>query len=97
MRYPSVTATPALSADFNTPRRFIKVMFESERRKFLTQTGLGLTGIAGLILRADARPTQAIVNTEESDRILIQMAPPPKMEITARGELKKITPQPYGH
>jgi protocatechuate 3,4-dioxygenase beta subunit len=71
-------------------------MFESERRKFLTQTGLGLTGIAGLILRADAQPTPAIVNTEENNRILIQMAPPPKVEITAKGELKKITPQSYG-
>ena len=49
-------------------------MFESERRKFLTQTGLWLTGIAGLILRADARSTPAIVNTEENNRILIQTA-----------------------
>ena len=49
-------------------------MFESERRKFLTQTGLWLTGIAGLILRADARSTPAIVNSEENNRILIQTA-----------------------
>ena len=61
-------------------------MFESERRKFLTQTGLGLTGIAGLILRAGAQPTPAIVNTEENNRILIQMAPSPKVEITAKGK-----------
>jgi catechol 1,2-dioxygenase len=71
-------------------------MLELERRKFLRHTGLGLTGIAGLVLSADAKPTPAIVNTEENNRILIQMAPPPKVEITSKGELKKITPQPYG-
>jgi hypothetical protein len=82
----------AAREEVHPPKKEKKAMFESERRKFLTQTGLGLTGIAGMILRADAQPTPAIVDTEESNRILIQMASPPKVEITAKGELKKITP-----
>ena len=71
-------------------------MFESDRRKFLLHTSLGLAGTAGLILRADAQPTPQIAVAEEANRILIQMAPPPKVDIGAKGELKKITPQPYG-
>ena len=71
-------------------------MFESDRRKFLLHTGLGLAGTAGSILRSDAQPTPQIAVAEEANRILIQMAPPPKVEIGVKGELKKITPQPYG-
>jgi len=72
-------------------------MFDANRRKFFERSGLGLAAAgAGLILRADARPTPTIANAEEPNRVLIQMAPPPKVEITAKGELKKVTPQPYG-
>ncbi|HEY9430160.1 MAG TPA: hypothetical protein VI260_01595 [Blastocatellia bacterium] len=72
-------------------------MLDATRREFFQRSGLGLAAAgAGLILRADARPTPTIVNAEESNRVLIQMAPPPKVEITAKGELKKVTPQPYG-
>lgn len=71
-------------------------MFDAERRKFLAQSGLGLAGATGLILRADALPTPMIGSAEETNRVLIQMAPPPKVEITPNGELKKVTPQPYG-
>jgi protocatechuate 3,4-dioxygenase beta subunit len=72
-------------------------MFDATRREFFQRSGLGLAAAgAGLVLRADARPTPTIVNAEESNRVLIQMAPPPKVEITAKGELKKVTPQPYG-
>lgn len=77
-------------------------MVQSNRRKFLQQSGLGLTSAAaggvgtGFILRADARPTPAIGAEPESNRVLIQMAPPPKVEVTPRSELKKVTPQPYG-
>ena len=70
---------------------------KSGRRKFLQQAGLGLaaTGAAGLVLRADARPTLA-VTAEEVGRVLIQMGAMPKEAMTAKGELKKITPMSYG-
>src|SRR5262249_60253624 len=72
-------------------------MFAPTRRKFFQRTGPVLAAAgAGLILRADARPTPTIANAEETNRVLIQMAPPPKVEIRAKGELKKVTPQPYG-
>lgn len=77
-------------------------MANSNRRKFLQQSTLGLAATAaggvgaGLILRADARPTPMIATEPESHRVLIQMAPPPKVEITGSSELKKVTPQPYG-
>ena len=72
-------------------------MFDSNRRKFFQQSSLGLAAAgAGLILRADAQPTLALPYAEENNRVLIQMVPPPKVEITPKGELKKVTPQPYG-
>jgi protocatechuate 3,4-dioxygenase beta subunit len=70
-------------------------MFDANRRKFFVQTGLGLAATGtGLILRADAQPTPTVA--EDSNRVLIQLAPPPKTVITAKSELKKVTPQPYG-
>ena len=72
-------------------------MFDSTRRLFLQQTGIGLAtlGASGLILRSDAKPTLA-VNNDESAIIKIQMGPTPKDPIAAKAELKKITPLPYG-
>ena len=72
-------------------------MVEANRRKFFQQSSFGLAAVgATLILRDNASPTPTISNTEETNRVLIQMAPPPKVEISAKGELKKVTPQPYG-
>ncbi|MCI0491241.1 MAG: hypothetical protein L0Y75_02590 [Acidobacteria bacterium] len=73
-------------------------MTDLKRRKFLKQTGLGLAaaGSAGLILRADARPTLSSLSDTEAERVLIQMGPQPKETVLAKGELKKITPMPYG-
>ena len=77
--------------------RRILEMFNSKRRTFLKKTGFGLAaaGSAGLILRADARPTLSSLSETESERVLIQMGPPPK-EVVSAGELKKVTPMPYG-
>jgi catechol 1,2-dioxygenase len=71
-------------------------MFDSTRRTFLQQSGIGLAsfGISGLVLCSDAQPTQE-VSREQADRVLIQMGPLPK-EVTAKAELRKVTPQPYG-
>ena len=77
-------------------------MVDSRRRKFLQQSALGLAAAtaggvgAGFILRADAKPTPMISSEPESHRVLIQMAPPPKVEIAGGNELKKVTPQPLG-
>lgn len=72
-------------------------MFDSTRRTFIQQTTLGLAtiGVSGLVLRSDAQPTQE-VNRDKSDRVLVQMAPMQPELIVAKGELKKVTPQPYG-
>lgn len=72
-------------------------MFDSTRRNFIQQTAVGLAtiGVSGLALRSDARPTQE-VNRDKADRVLIQMAPIPQDLVSAKGELKKVTPQPYG-
>src|SRR5687767_5487753 len=72
-------------------------MFDSTRRKFLLQTGIGLAtlGTSGLVLRSDAQPTQE-VSRDRLDRILIQMAPMLKEGVTAKADLRKVTPQPFG-
>ena len=72
-------------------------MFNSTRRSFLQQSAMGLaaTGVSGLVLRCDAQPTQQ-VSRDSSDRILIQMGPAPREAATPAGELRKVTPQPYG-
>jgi len=72
-------------------------MFDSTRRRFLQQTGIGLAtiGASGLILRSDANPTQEVAR-DQSNRILIQMGPISKEGTSAVSELKKVTPFPYG-
>jgi protocatechuate 3,4-dioxygenase beta subunit len=73
-------------------------MLDRNRRRFLHQSGLGLAavGVSGLVLRADALPTLPTVGAEEAGRVLIQMGLPPKEVMTAKGELKKVTPMSYG-
>src|SRR6185295_11086350 len=73
-------------------------MDHATRRKFLQQTGLGLAGLgaAGLVLRTGVEPTLATVGGEEANRILIQMGAIPKEGTPAKGELKQISPLPYG-
>ncbi len=56
--------------------------------------GLATVGASGLVLRCEAKPTQEI-NRNNSDRVLIQMGPAQPVA-SPTGELKKITPQPYG-
>ena len=72
-------------------------MFDSTRRTFLKQTGVGLAtmGASGLLLRSDAQPTQQ-VSRDQSDRVLIQLSATKKDETPASSELKKVTPFPYG-
>jgi catechol 1,2-dioxygenase len=72
-------------------------MFDSTRRNFLRQTGIGLAtlGVSGLVLRSDAQPTQE-VNRDQSDRGLIQTGPAKESDKPANSELKKVTPFPYG-
>jgi hypothetical protein len=72
-------------------------MFDSTRRSFLQQStfGLAAVGVSGLVLRCDAQPTQQ-VSRDTADRILIQMGPAPRETATPNGELRKVTPQPYG-
>ena len=72
-------------------------MFDSTRRTFIRQTAAGLAalGASGLVLRSDAQPTQE-VNRDKSDRVLIQMAAIKQDLVSAKGELRKVTPQPYG-
>lgn len=71
-------------------------MSDSNRRTFLQKTvaGLASVGVAGLVLRSDATPTQQVTR-DETDRVVIQMGPAPKQPVTAEA-LKKVTPQPYG-
>ena len=73
-------------------------MFDSTRRTFLQNSGIGLAtiGASGLLLRSDAQPTQQVSRDQPSDRVLIQMASNRKDETPANGELKKVTPFPYG-
>jgi protocatechuate 3,4-dioxygenase beta subunit len=72
-------------------------MFDSTRRSFLQQSALGLAavGVSGLVLRSDAQPTQQ-VSRDASDRILIQMGPSSREAPATPGELRKVTPLPYG-
>ena len=71
-------------------------MSEQTRRTFLKHgaAGLAAVGVSGLVLRSDAQPTPP-VSRNSSDQILVQMGPA-QVDITHKGELKKITPQPYG-
>ncbi len=54
-------------------------MTELTRRDFLKQASLGLaaTGVARLVLRAEATPTAASKNIEISETVLQQMGEPP--------------------
>ncbi len=72
-------------------------MSNSTRRTFLQQTAVGLAtlGVSGLVLRSDAQPTQE-VNRNKSDRVLIQMGSLQTEAVSAKSDLKKVTPQPYG-
>jgi protocatechuate 3,4-dioxygenase beta subunit len=71
-------------------------MFDPTRRSFLQDAAFGLAavGASGLILRCDAQPTQEI-SRDTSEGVFIHMGPVPQ-EITAKAELKKVTPQPFG-
>ena len=72
-------------------------MFDSTRRNFLRQSAMGLAtfGSSGLVLSCDAQPTQE-VNRDQSNQIVIQMGVTKQDGITPKGELRKVTPQPYG-
>ena len=72
-------------------------MFDPTRRSFLQKSAAGLAavGVSGLLLRSDAQPTQE-VSRDTTDRVLIQMGPAPKDTVAPKGELRKVTPQPYG-
>lgn len=63
-------------------------MFDSTRRTFLRQTGIGLAtlGVSGLVLGSDAQPTP-VVNRDQS---------PKENDIPSNSELKKVTPFPHG-
>jgi protocatechuate 3,4-dioxygenase beta subunit len=71
-------------------------MSNTTRRTFLRNSSIGLAavGVSGLLLRSDAQPTQEITRAA-ADAVAINMGPVPQ-EITAKTELKKVTPQPYG-
>lgn len=71
-------------------------MVDLKRRTFLQHSTVGLAtlGVSGLILRCDAQPTHPI-SRDNADQILIQMGAA-QQEITPKGELRKITAQPYG-
>jgi catechol 1,2-dioxygenase len=73
-------------------------MINESRRRFLRQTGVGLAaaGAAGLVLRADARPTPPAPHGEGAGRVLLQLGPPPQQPAVAPGELKKTAEMPYG-
>jgi catechol 1,2-dioxygenase len=75
-------------------------MSEQNRRTFITTSafaGLGLaTSADSLILRADAQATPTVADTTEAHRVLIQMGQAPKDHSAPRGELKRVSPQPYG-
>jgi len=72
-------------------------MFDSTRRRFLQQTGIGLAtvGVSGVILHSDARPTQT-VSQDQSERIMIQMGPTPRRKHDDESRPEEGTPKPYG-
>jgi catechol 1,2-dioxygenase len=71
---------------------------KATRRDFLQRTGLSLAGAGavGFVLRAGVQPTPATATGEEANRVMIQMGRIPRETTLARGELKQITPFPYG-
>lgn len=80
-------------------------MSDSTRRTFLHQAGVGLAtiGASGLLLRSDARPTLRVDRDSEdaaklnhSGRVLVQMDQAKQDSAPAAGDLKKVTPFPYG-
>ena len=73
-------------------------MIDSTRRNFLWQSAVGIAGLgsAGLVLSACAQPTVAVVSGEEANRVWIQLGTIPKDSMPAKGELKPISPLPYG-
>jgi len=73
-------------------------MFDGKRREFLRQTGLGLAaaGAAGLVLRADARPTPPAPDAAEAGRVLLQMSATPQAAVAPKGELQTTAPMPFG-
>jgi catechol 1,2-dioxygenase len=73
-------------------------MGKPTRRSFLQQTGWGVAGLSAtsLVLQPGTLPTPTIASGDEANRILIQMGTIPKEATPAKGELKQITPLPYG-
>lgn len=73
-------------------------MSNTNRRTFLHRSILGLAAVGSseLILSADATATPMLVAGEEAQRVMIQLSTPPKAEISAKGELKPVTPFSYG-
>jgi protocatechuate 3,4-dioxygenase beta subunit len=72
-------------------------MSELTRRDFLKHASLGLaaSGVAGLVLRAEAKPTAASKNIEISERVLQQMGEPP-VPIVMQDNLKATRSSPLG-
>ena len=73
-------------------------MINQGRRKFLQQAGVGMAtvGVAGLVLRADARPTPQGPHADEAGPVRLQLGPAVMELATPRGELKKTADMPYG-
>lgn len=76
-------------------------MVNETRRKLFQRSGIVALGLAAnvsdeLLLRADARPTLGIADPEETSRVPVLLRPRPKELLSPKGELKKVTPQPYG-
>lgn len=73
-------------------------MGKATRRRFLTQSGIGLAGLgaAGIVLRSTVLPTPTIAGGDEANRVLIQLGEIPKDATVAKGDLKQSTRLPYG-
>lgn len=73
-------------------------MSKATRRRFLTQSGIGLAGLgaAGFVLRSNTLPTPTIASGDEANRVLIQLGAIPKDVAVPTSDLKQITPLPYG-